>query len=168
MADRHELTVVYRDEGTRLGHWRNVALFVWLDRITLPRIEGAHRVMDALLARGGEELVALSLIPQMRVSNFAMEDVVRRRHDELYRKAAGRAVANAVALETPGFTAAFVRATIAGTLLITRSPVPTRIFEARAHAVAWLVERNRAQNPVISAGALLAQISALTSDIHMR
>jgi hypothetical protein len=160
--------VVYRDAGTRLGHWRNVALFVWLDRITLPRIEGAHRVIDALLARGGDEIVALSLIPDMRVTNFTMEDVVRRRHDELYKKVAGRAVANAVALETPGFTAAFVRATIAGTLLITRSPVPTRIFESRAHAVAWLVERSHPKNPEISSGAMTAKIRALTSDIHVR
>jgi hypothetical protein len=162
------LTVVYRDDGARLGHWRNVAVFVWLNRITLPRIEGAHQVMDTLLARGDGSIFALSVIPVMRVSNLAMDDDVRRRHMELYQKVASRAVGNAVAVETPGFVAAFVRAVISSTLHLTRSPVPTRIFESRAHAAAWLVRQGRDGDPSISARTLLEKLGALTSDIKAR
>jgi hypothetical protein len=168
MPNEPPLTVVYRDDGACLGHWRNVALFVWLNRITLPQIEGAHQVMDALLAKGDKSIFALSLIPVMRVSNLGMDDDVRRRHTELYQKVASRAVGNAVAVETPGFVAAFVRAVISSTLHLTRSPVPTRIFEARAHAAAWLVKQARVGDPAISASALLEKLGALASDIKAR
>jgi hypothetical protein len=167
-ANEHPLTVVYRDSGACLGYWRNVALLVWTDRLTLPRIEGAHRVMDALLERDGNGFVSLTLIPQLRVSNLSMDDDVRRRHDDLYTKTAGRTLANAIAVETPGFVAAFVRAIISGSLLLTRSTVPTRVFEARAHAAAWLVEQARHEVPALSAASVLEKIRALSLDIDAR
>jgi len=168
MPNEPPLTVVYRDDGACLGHWRNVALFVWLNRITLPQIEGAHQVMDALLAGNQGPIGALSVIPDMRVSNLGMDDEVRRRHSQLYKKVASRAVGNAVAVETRGFVAAFVRAIISSTLHLTRSPVPTRIFEARMHAAEWLVKQLPQEDPPLRAGAILDQLSALASSLGAR
>jgi hypothetical protein len=167
MSSEPPVTLVYRDEGASLGYFRNVALFIWYTRISLPHIEAAHNVMDALLAQS-DSIVALTLIPDMRVSNLGMDDEVRRRHTQLYQKVASRAVGNAIAVETPGFVAAFVRSVISTTLHLTRSPVPTRIFEARAHAAEWLVKQLPQANPPLRAGAILSQLSVLASSSGAR
>lgn len=166
-AGERDVTVVYRDDETRLGYWRSVAFMVFLGRITRPRIEGAHELMDALLARDGA-FVALSVIPKLSVSSLGMDEPVRRRHTELYQKVAGRVLANAIAVETPGFAAAFVRSIISGTLLLTRSPVPTRIFNARGPAASWLVDRIRQQDPTLKIAVLLEKLGTLTSDVRAR
>jgi hypothetical protein len=137
MRERDELVLFFADEGARMARWRNVAVFVWLDRMTVPRLQGAHRLIDDLL-RQGPPIGALTLVPQLRLVNLTIDDEARRIHTELYQKVRSRVVANAISVENTGFVAAFVRSVVSTTLVFTRGAVPTQVFRDRAEAVSWL------------------------------
>lgn len=137
MSERGEFVTIFRDPGARMARWRNVAIFVWLDRMTVPRLRGADALIDDLL-RQGPPLGALTLVPRLRLVNLAIDDEARRMHTELYQKVKSRVVANAISVENTGFVAAFVRSVVSTTLVFTRGAVPTQIFGERAQAVSWL------------------------------
>ena len=137
MRERDELVMFFADDGARMARWRNVAVFVWLDRMTVPRLQGAHRLIDDLLQQK-PPIGALTLVPQLRLVNLSIDDETRRLHTELYQKVRSRVVANAISVENTGFVAAFVRSVVSTTLVFTRGAVPTQVFRDRAQAVSWL------------------------------
>jgi hypothetical protein len=133
-------TVLHEDSLLRLTVQKNVAFAVWSGPPTVTQVHALGRAAEKLTSQKAAGVALVSVVSG-GVPKFS--DGVR---DELVRLMKSRenfklGVAHLVLLD--GFAGTTVRAFLGTTILLSRTPAPTRVFGRADDALAWVHERVR-------------------------
>jgi len=126
-----------RDSGLVAASWRDLNVFHWRGKSSLAQLKACNELnLRAATAQADKKIAILTVVSAPEITFPDAE--MRRELEEGQSRLAESKKAETVVIQTQGFVAAAVRGIVAGSMLLKRTPTPTRLAGSVHEACTWI------------------------------
>jgi hypothetical protein len=132
-----EPTIVIRDSGLVAASWRDLNVFHWRGRSSIDQLKACNEFNARAAAAQTDKKVAILTVvsaPEITLPDAEM----RRELEDGQVRLADSKKAETLVIETQGFVAAAVRGIVAGSMLLKKTRIPTRLAPSVHEACTWI------------------------------